>query len=77
LYDLAGNVLEWVLDWYQSDYYSVSPTENPQGPETGTERVLRGGGLFEYDLNVAYRLNNIPGVRSKGIGFRCVLGVAP
>jgi formylglycine-generating enzyme required for sulfatase activity len=79
LFDMAGNVLEWVMDWYQSDYYTFSPSSNPQGPDAdpGQGRVLRGGGIFDYDLNVAYRLNNIPGVRSKSIGFRCVVGAAP
>jgi formylglycine-generating enzyme required for sulfatase activity len=41
--DMTGNVWEWVNDWWQSDYYSVSPDENPPGPTTGTYKVLRGG----------------------------------
>ncbi|MBI4727614.1 SUMF1/EgtB/PvdO family nonheme iron enzyme [candidate division TA06 bacterium] len=74
VYDMAGNVLEWVNDWYQSDYYSVSPASNPTGPTTGTYRVLRGGSFYVSDGNcrVAYRTVYAPDNRYLSIGFRLV-----
>jgi formylglycine-generating enzyme required for sulfatase activity len=71
--DMAGNVREWVNDWWQYDYYSVSPGSNPPGPATGTLRVLRGGGWRSTGsyLRVAYRVNYNPSSLYAYVGFRC------
>ena len=74
LYDVTGNVWEWVNDWYQQDYYSVSPEKNPQGPATGIYRVIRGGGWSDNDeriLALHYRNYTNPSLPSNTVGFRC------
>ena len=52
LFDIGDNVHEWCSDWYQADYYAVSPERNPQGPETGTRRASRGGS-WRHHIKVA------------------------
>ncbi len=73
-YDMAGNVWEWVNDWYGETYYDDSASSNnPVGPESGDSRVLRGGSWYNYDSYVrsAYRAWDDPSYTDNGLGFRC------
>ena len=79
LYDMAGNVYEWVADWHAPDYYAYSPGSNPKGPNSGSSRVLRGGSWHDAlaedhgtsCLRVATRYSSGPTFEFYYIGFRC------
>ena len=81
VYDLAGNVWEWVNDWYDPDYYAASPSRNPQGPISGKFKVIRGGSWdlaperlrsAQRDLNVPTTTDyDSPAYRNFNSGFRC------
>ena len=72
-YDMAGNVWEWVSDWYDANYYRNSPTQNPPGPASGEQAVIRGGGWSSRALNLRApnRDKAAPATREGYVGFRC------
>lgn len=72
LFDINGNVWEWVSDWYGEDYYAQSPVDDPKGPLSGDVRVRRGGGWnsFPVWLRSSFRNINTPSSRCLNLGFR-------
>jgi formylglycine-generating enzyme required for sulfatase activity len=79
LYDMVGNVWEWVSDFYDENYYAHSPTNNPSGPEDGSSPVIRGGtwGNDAEHIRVSDRRFHDPNSGSLSSGFRCARDVIP
>ncbi len=78
LYDMAGNVSEWINDYYAANYYTTAAVTNPQGPATGKEHVIRGGSWNsdpKEHLRISYRKGYDS--TSPGVGFRCVINDTP
>jgi len=73
-FDLAGNVAEWVEDWYDGEYYRNSPEKNPPGPRTGQFKMVRGGSWSDmpvYLMTAGRTSKLLPDTRNAFIGFRC------
>jgi len=75
IYDMSGSVWEWTNDWYGSDYYSSSPGNNPAGPGSGVDRVVRGGCRTgeAYNMRTTRRNAYSPDTRRSSLGFRLLM----
>ena len=73
VHDLAGNLYEWVADWYDEAVYTPLPTVNPRGPTEGTTKVQRGGSYINspYRLRSSFRTKGDPTEHDPNVGFRC------
>jgi eukaryotic-like serine/threonine-protein kinase len=71
--NMAGNVREWIADWFNQDYYRISPYANPKGPASGTQRILRAGSYAEDEkqISVFTRFKHLPDSAGLSRSFRC------
>jgi formylglycine-generating enzyme required for sulfatase activity len=77
VYDMLGNVSEWVDDWYSETYYQNSPPSNPRGPDSGKIHVLRGSSWYLIPYSITHRSGYDPSNANVTIGFRCARDVNP
>lgn len=73
VHDMAGNLYEWTIDWYDEQFYSKNPAINPRGPAEGTAKVQRGGSYTNapYRLRSTFRTKGDPTEHDPNVGFRC------
>ncbi len=73
VFQMVGNVAEWVSDWYDKDYYKTAPDKNPKGPDKGTQKAFRGGGWIDStpSVRVSQRNGTDPKTSMNWMGVRC------